>query len=345
MNGIPGKIRKTLAGFLVLMALPAGMAQTLSLVSARDQIEGSFVTPQSVYADQRYVYLASAQGKLFILERSVARDFPLVATIDVSSAPLTAVRGDDQAIFVSSADGSLYVFSKVQPFPLLNTLTLSPFGLNALAVRQKQGGSDFLISHGQARLAANEQRVYLSELNEGEVGVRLDRNTFAILQEYGLKFESGTVVFDRVSGARIGAVPNPYDLLGRPAQVALYVDGQVLFQTTPGCCGRGVRVYDSSLRLVRFFNRPSTNTVALSGDKRWLVAGNENGTVDIFDWKSSTQLAASVNLRELMGYSGSEAVEIRSLWVEGNWIFAASSRGNDSNQSPSLPALFVLRIQ
>ena len=339
--------RLTLAGFLVLTALPGGMAQTLSLVSARGQLEGSFTTPQSVYADQRYVYLASADGRLFILEKNVARNFPLVAAINVSWAPLTAVRGDNKFLFVASADGALYVFSKRQPFPLLNVLTLSQFGLNALEVRQKQAGNEFLVSHGQGQLAGDDQRVYLSELNEGELGFRIDRDTFAILQEYGLNLEYGsTVAYDRASGARLGAIPNPDDLLGRPSQVALYADGQVLFQTTPGCCGRGIWIYDSSLSLVQFIDRPSTNTVALSGDKRWLIAGNENGTVDVFDWNYNAQApAASINLREATGHAGSEAVEIRSLWVEGGWIFAASSWGNDSSRSPSLPSLFVLQIQ
>ncbi len=340
--------RLTLAGLLALTALPMGMAQTLSLVSARDGIEGSFTTPQAVYADHQQVYLASNDGRLFILERNDAKDFPLIAVIDVSWAPLTAVRGDNKYLFVASADGTLYVFSKRQPFSLVKVLTLSSFGLSALEVRQKQARDEILVAHGQGQLAGDEQRVYLSELNEGELGFRMDKSTFAILQQYGQTLESAlTVVFDRASGARIGAIPNPDDLLGRVSQVALYADIQMLFQTTPGCCGRGIWIYDDALNLVQFIDRPSTNTVALSADKRWLIAGNENGTVDVFDLsQNASVLAASVNLREVTGHTEPEAIEIRSLWVDDSgWILAASSWGNDLSRSPALPSFFALRLQ
>jgi hypothetical protein len=339
--------RLILAGFLALTALQLGTAQTLNLVSARDQIEGSFTTPKSVYADQRFVYLASAQGKLFILERSVQKNFPVVAVIDVSWAPLTAVRGDDQFLFVTSGDGSLYVFGRRPPFPRLNVLTLSSAGLNAIEARQKQAVDEFLVSGGQAELAADEQRVYLSQLNEGELALRFTRRTFAILQQYGLTPELGSsVVFDRASGARLGAIPNPDDVLGRPSQAALHADRQVLFQTTPGCCGRGIWVYDSSLSLVQFIDLPGTNTVALSDDKRWLIAGNQSGVVDLLGWGDNTQApGSSINLREVTGHIGHETIEIRSVWVDRNWIFAGSSWGNDSNRSPDLPSVFVLRIQ
>ena len=51
----------------------ANAGQTsLALVSARDHIEGSMAAPQSVYADETRIYLATSQltqGTLFVLGR------------------------------------------------------------------------------------------------------------------------------------------------------------------------------------------------------------------------------------------------------------------------------------
>jgi hypothetical protein len=55
-------------------------APTLELVLAKDHLPGSFLTSESVYADRSFIFLASFQGQLFVLENSEP-DFPLVAEI------------------------------------------------------------------------------------------------------------------------------------------------------------------------------------------------------------------------------------------------------------------------
>src|SRR6185436_8526444 len=90
----------------VTAAAAPGPTEHLQLVSVRDHIEGSFTTPAAVYADAGFIYLASNQGKLFILKRSKAENFPLVQTVNIGS-PLTGVRGFASRLYVTSADGYL----------------------------------------------------------------------------------------------------------------------------------------------------------------------------------------------------------------------------------------------
>src|SRR6266508_6477110 len=68
-------------------------APKLTLVLAKSNVWGSFLGNEAVCSDINYVYLASYQGKLFVLDKS-RRDYPVVAAISVSAAPLRSVRID-----------------------------------------------------------------------------------------------------------------------------------------------------------------------------------------------------------------------------------------------------------
>ena len=71
----------------------------------------------------------------------------------------------------------------------------------------------------------------------------------------------------------------------------------------------------------------------------------ETGTVGFFD--NQNHLVQRLDLRALTGHTGSEDIEIRSLWADGfdDLVFAASSWGNDASRGPTLPAFFVLRLK
>src|SRR6266699_3880721 len=87
--------------------LPAQRQFELQLVLAKDHVEGSFLTPETVFADDNYVFLVSFQGQLFVLDKSQP-DFPLVVSlIQVSATPLRSVRGDKTKIYITAADGNL----------------------------------------------------------------------------------------------------------------------------------------------------------------------------------------------------------------------------------------------
>jgi hypothetical protein len=184
----------------------------------------------------------------------------LIATLQVSAAPLTALRGDANYVYVASADGALHVYQNKKPFYLVNTVPLSQFGLRSLALvlasgqGSRESTAGLYVSRGQAELAAYGGRVYLSELNEGEVGVEVAAGTFTAGQIYGNTFEQNTtVVFDRQTGQRLGAIPNPTNALGGYSQVSIYADPDIVAQTTPGCCGAGVVIRDAASLAVRQF--------------------------------------------------------------------------------------------
>jgi len=335
-----------LAALLTMAAWSTPRAESpvsVRLVSARSQLDGSLVSSQAVYADRERIYLASSQGKLFVLSRQRATDFPLLQVIQDTAAPLTAVHGDRRYLYVTAADGVLRIYRKGAPLVRVASLSLSSFGLSAVAVR----GADVYIAKGQAQLAVDGVAVYLAALNEGDVGVRLAKETFAPTTTYGQTFESyTTIVFHQRTGTRVGGVPTPFDVWGHPAQPNLYVSGAMLAQTVPGCCGSGIFLYDAgSLQLQQFIPRRFTNTVTRSG--RWLIAGNEGGQVDVFDLsRTPSPLVSTIDLRAVTGHTGSEDIEIRALWTDSrdNLIFAGSSWGNEQSRRSSLPSFFVLEL-
>lgn len=329
--------------FAVLVTQPAQGDTTIRLVSARNRIAGSMLGNQAVYADEARIYLASFQGKLFVLVRSRAANFPLLQVVQDTIFPLTAVRGDATFLYVTSVDGALRVYRKGHLLALVATVPLSRFGLNSLALR----GKNLYVAKGQAQLAVDANCLYLSALNEGDTALEMAKETLTLGPTYGQTFEPYTaMVFARRNGRRVSSVPFPPNVWGQPAQAGLYVDSEILAQTVAGCCGSGIFLYDpTTLQLDQVIPRFFTNTVVRRN--RWLIAGNEGGQVEVFDLhRHPSPLIASADLRRLTGHTGSEDIEIRALWTDrkDNLIFAASSWGNRQSQAPSLPAFFVLEL-
>lgn len=320
-------------------ALAVAANFNLQLVAARDQIQGSFTTSQSVYADSDSIYLASQQGQLFVLDRNRQANFPLRESLNLG-APVIAVRGDQAQLYLTSADGTLRVFKKGARLELVKQQTLSDFGLNSLAVI----GNKLYVAKGQAALAVNNDYVFLSQLNQGETVLELDKTSLQITRIYGASFEANqTVVYNRATGAKAAVIENPTDVFGRSSQAALYANSTTLLQSIMGCCGPGlVQTKAGNLASQSQIPRPYTNTAIIQNN--WLVAGSEAGKVDLFDGKRN--LTASLDLRALTGHTGSEDIEIRALWSDStdNLVFAASSWGNDQSRSAALPSLFVLEL-
>jgi len=319
----------------------------LRLVSARDHIEGAIVTPQSVYADRERIYLATAapppfgshSGRLFVLARDRSANFPVLEVIEVSSAPLTAVRGDRDNLYVTSGDGNLYIYRKDNPLALIDTVDPAPLGvLSSLALY----GDNLYIG----AMAVSQSRVYVAALNPGEIALEVSKKTLTEERSYGTVFEPGsTVVFDRRTGERVTGIPFPPDWFGRPGFPSTYADRRVVAQTVAGCCGSGIFLYDPrTLALDQMIPRPFTNTVIRHGS--WLIGGNEGGQVDLLDLRDPPRVVFSADLRALTGHTRIEDIEIRALWMDhwDNLIFAGSSWGNDLTRGPELPSFFVLEL-
>ena len=328
---------------LTLMTQRAESQVAVQLVSPRDHIAGSMLGHQALYADQDRIYLASFQGKLFVLARDRSGDFPLLQIVQDTTFPLTAVRGDHKNLYVTSMDGTLRVYRKTRPLSLSATIPLSDYGLSSLALTNEK----IYVAQGQAQLAVDEDFVYLAALNEGDTALEITKGTWQPGLTYGQSFEPHmAVVFDRQSGERVFGIPAPVNAFGQPDLGVLYVDTQILGQTIPGCCGSGIFVSDAqTFQLHQVIPRFYTNTIVRRG--QWLIAGNEGGQIDVFDLEQNpAPLVSSAHLRYLTGHTGGEDIEIRSLWTDrlDNLIFAASSWGNQQSRTPSLPSFFVLAL-
>lgn len=313
----------------------------IRLVSARDHIDGGMTTPQSVYADATRIYLATFTGKLFVLARDRAAGFPVVQVIQDTTVPLTAVRGDKHRLYVTAWDG-LRVYEKGDTLvPVASKLGSV---LSSLAVV----GDRLYVSRYQGKLAVDRDHVYLSQLNPGDVAAELSSTTLATLRTYGEAFEPHdvTVVFDRRTGERLAAVPNPLDFRGQPGLTSIYADGQLLALNAGSCCGLSIFLHDA--RTLTSLSSISTNANATVRRRDLLVVGGEEGFVKVFDFtQQSPPQVAVADLRTLTGHTGSEDIEIRALWMDrrDNLIFAGSSWGNDLTRGPDLPSFFVLDLQ
>jgi hypothetical protein len=307
----------------------------LELVGA-SRLQGSFVTGQSVYADNERIFATSYQGDLFILERNRAKGFPLIQTIHLN-APLTAVVGDDHNVYVSSRDGNLYLFSKTWPVQSAGSMALSQGGLASVGLVDK----NVYVAIGQASMAISNDYVYLSELNRGEFGLEV-----TTMQPYGTQSSTGvTLIFNRKNLQFSGAIPNP-----QGSYVNINTWQNFMYLTIPGCCGSGLTIYDTNtMKDIQFINRP-TNTVAgiaIRGNPL-LVGGSESGAVDLYAFDGAAyNLISTADLPALTGFDHPEDIEIRSLWVDGldNLVIAASSWGNDHTRGPNLPSMFFLEIR
>jgi hypothetical protein len=325
--------------FILVCWHRAGADVALQLVSARDHLVGAFTTPATLYADADRIYLASAlSGQLFVLARDRAADFPLLEVIEDSTLPLSAVAGDKNHLYVGATDGNIRVYEKTFPLSLVDTIPIATFRINSIQVL----GKDIYIALGFTSLAVDQKRLYLSELNEGDVVKLLSSE-----RTFGETFEPNTtMIFDRKKGNLITTLSNPSGLGGSTVAVDLYSNGKLLIQTAPGCCGTGVSIHnEKTFGLDQTITRTAANATVISSDL--LIVGTELGTVDVFDLKNNpSPILSSANLRTLTGHTGSEDIEVRALWADNvdHLIFAASSGGNDQSRGPLLPTFFVLEL-
>jgi hypothetical protein len=311
-------------------------APEIKLIAAA-RLSGSFVSRQMIYADADRIFLCSFQGDLFVLRRDRKAHFPLLQTIHVGP-PLTAIRGDDKSIYVSSKKGTLYVFTKTWPVGPPNQSTqLSEYGLSSLEVI----GNNVYVAKGQAAMAASNANLYISELNPGDSGLDVANN-----RTYGETFSPGrTLVFDRLSLRSVGEILNR-----RHGQVNITASPDFVYLTAPGCCGSGIDVYDSSTLQHKQSLRRTANTVVPVNRRglNLLIAGSEAGTIDLYILQNGLYtFLNNLDLRALTGFTGPEDIEIRTLWMDDrdDLIFAGSSWGNDSSRSAGLPSLFILELQ
>ena len=323
------------AWVLVLPTVAAADQVSVRLVSARNHIEGGMTAAHSVYADETRIYLATVQGTLFVLARDRAANFPLLESIHYTS-PLFAVRGDRQYLYVAAADGKLLVYRKGPQLALVQTVPVAAQWLQALTVTD----DSVFVGVGQTRFALNDRHVFLSATTEGDTVVELSKPTMTPVRIYGeVVEENKTVVFDRQTGARLGATSSGFG--------NLYAAEALVIGTVPGCCGPGIFLHSAdTLSLDQFIGRAWTNTVVQRGGL--LIAGNEAGTVDIFGLRQNpSPLLATLNLPQTTGHTGPEEIEIRALWADqfDNLIFAGSSWGNDQARGPLLPSFFVLEVE
>src|SRR2546423_8578165 len=203
---VVARIGVLLLGLLLSLPSAVNAGQTsLALVSARDHIEGSMLTAQSVYADETRIYLATVQGTvgtLFVLSRDRAANFPVLESIPYTSG-LYAVRGDSQYVYVAAGDGTLLVYRKDPQLTLVQTIPLATYFIGSLAIT----ANSVFVGIGLPTFAVNDSRVYIAPLNEGDRVVELSKATLTPVQTYGDSFQANeTVAFDRQTGARVGPI-------------------------------------------------------------------------------------------------------------------------------------------
>jgi hypothetical protein len=328
-----------------LLASGAAAQVSLSMVSARAGIEGGLVLPQTVYADSTNIYLSTtgvpSGGRLYVLRRNRGADFPVVEQRDFPVA-LGAVRGDATHLYVAGRDGILYVYRKTSPLTLVRTIPVSDLQLVGLEVVDNR----IYVAVGQAHVAADAGHVYVSSLAPSDGVVEIIKGTWATGTSFNEFEPNVTVVFDRLTGARLSAIPNPADTTGDRGISALYADREILGQMRPGCCGLGVSLFDPET--IAFDQRlASRNSNTLARQGRWLIVGTEAGTVEVWDiGRRPAPVVARLNLRTVTGHTGVEDIEVRALWFDevDGLLFAGSSWGNDQSRSSTLPAFFVLQL-
>jgi len=318
-----------------LFGATKAFASNLELVSSRDGIEGSFTSSRAVWANPTHIFLVSHQGTLFVLERSAERNFPVVSTQTFPS-PLTAVRGDGKRIYVSSLDGNMYVLN-ASTFSLLDTVNVAPYGLSSIEIRDGK----IYVAAGQTAFDVDNNFVYMSSLNEGDVVYEIERGAYSKLKTFGTEFEPNiTVVYDRLTGSRVRTIENPKNIFGEFAHPSLYTKNGWLYSAATGCCGEGVTMTNARGKQ-RFLATSYANTTHVV--ERNTFIGTEAGSIAHY---FKNNFSSSFDLRETTGHTGGEDIEIRALWADriDNLIFAASSWGNDETRSASLPSFFVLTL-
>jgi hypothetical protein len=320
----------------------ASAGPVLSLVSARDHIEDALLVSRSIAADAQRIYLAGDSGRLHVLARDRAAGFPELEVIADTTSPLAAVAVGPARVYAAGRDGTVRAYDKTGThLALAGSFTIDPPILGSMVL----DGGTLYVSHGQANVAVDGGRLFVAELNEGEIVEAFDATTLQPLgKTYGAAFEPGSTVAFDLGGMRLGAVADPLTLKNETGFPAIFAFAGTLALTVPGCCGNGVSLFDAS-SLAATGTLPITWANAVAKVDGGFVVGTEGGQVAYVD--AAQQSAPQVlDLRALTGHTGSEDIEIRNVWADGidDLIFAGSSWGNASSKSPTLPAFFVLSL-
>jgi hypothetical protein len=320
----------------------ASAGPTLSLVSARDHLEDALLVPRSIAADADRIYLAGDSGRLHVLARDRIADFPELEVIQDTTSALAAVAVSPSRVFVAARDGTVRAYDKTpQHLALAGSFAIDPPILGSLVL----DGGTLYVSHGQANVTVAEGRLFVAELNEGEIVEAFDATTLAPLgKTYGATFEQGKTVSFDLGGVRLGAVDDPLTIKNDTGFPALFTFPGTLALAVPGCCGAGVSLFDAAA-LTPSGALPITWANAVAKAPSGYVVGTEGGQVVYVDG-AQPDMEQVVDLRTLTGHTGSEDIEIRNLWIDGfdDLVLAGSSWGNASSKSPTLPAFFVLEL-
>jgi hypothetical protein len=317
-----------------LAALPAASAaapsRTLHFVKART-LQGTFVATEAVWADSHRIYLASLQGKLFVLARDRKAGFPTVQVIQVSRSQLTAVRGDASHVYVLASDGTLRVYRRHGRLVLQRTRHVF-VGTTALAA--SLAVLDGRVYVGSGPLAVDRRHAFLEA---GTVGAAYDVKHLARRVTYaGHVRDATTNVYDRASGRRVAAIHHA------PGPGMLYVDDRVLAIYGDGA----VTVYDP-----RTFRKrasfPDANGVGRQG--RFLITDETLATVNAFDLNALPAVSfSSVDiLRELGLERFPDAIHLYGgLWTDTHdgLVFVGGSEFNPFDVGFQ-PAFFVLELR
>jgi hypothetical protein len=328
----------------------------LSLVTA-NAIQAGVTVPDGVWADANYVYFASFDGHLRVIDKRQA-SFPVIANVP-AAAQLFSVRGDLSNVYATGTGGILFRFPKQPPFAIQSSVSYAGAALGSLDVDPLSSGS-VIVSQGGAESAADAAHVYVSALNSSDSALAINKASGQVTTTYQLNPADPTItaVFDR-SGARVGTIKNPTTISGGMGAVSAYTQGGILAIFLPGCCGESVFLYNASTLQPHgggSFFTANPNTVSIVHN--WLIVGTEGGFIKVFDIgntaaiQPNTAPVASIDLRAVTGKTGIEDIEVRAIWAEdtgsGVRIYAGSDWGNthlDPAYRAQLPSFFVLDLK
>jgi hypothetical protein len=297
-------------------AAASAPSRTLQLVKAR-MLAGSFAASQDVWADSHRVYLASVQGKLFVLARDRRAGFPTVQVVRVSTSQLAAVRGDASHVYVLARDGVLRVYRRRAPLVLQRVRRVLPAKDGRLGSLVVLGGRIY-VSGGA--IAVDQRHVFVAA---NDVAAAYDVKHLVRRVTYAGRSRADTTsVYDRASGRRVAAIRHG------PGQGLLYVDDRVL--AIYGL-DDGATTYDP-----RTFAKRATipardaGRTGLARQGRWLLTSDILATVSAFDLNALPALSfSSVDLLRELGFERApDAIHIYGgLWTDAHdgLIFAGGS--------------------
>lgn len=200
---------------------------------------------------------------------------------------------------------------------------------------------------GQSFSAADVCQIYLTKLNEFERVYTVDPSAGAVYAGGESLGVGVTTVLSRLTGEVRGVITNRTNNQGATSN-ALYVKDGILAQITPGCCGTGVSLYDTStLTKLCDISESFADSVAITGNM--LIIGTESGIINVFDISDPTspKIVTGVDLHQLTGRYGLGDVEVRALWVDdkSGLLFAATSWGDPNTGDTTLPNFFVFQLK